>query len=105
MGTKEKTAGKLAAESWLRWQKAFREWVKVVLSSLAQHRGKWTRIWAVGGLVKNSVSIFPDVSCTVLQGKDSFADVHPLWLPDSWARCRCAVLKEPHGEHFANTWR
>lgn len=51
-GDPGKDSRKLAAESWLRWQEAFREWVKVALSSLAHHRGKWTRIWAVGGLVK-----------------------------------------------------
>lgn len=40
---------KPAVGIWLWWQEAFREWVKVVLSSLAQHVGKWTSVLAGWG--------------------------------------------------------
>ena len=49
----------LTAESWFWWQEAFQKWVKMALSHLAQHEGKWTRIWAMGGLARKESVYLP----------------------------------------------
>ena len=91
-GDQGKDSRNLAANSWFCWQEAFWEWVKVALCNLAQHGGKWTRIWAMGELAKESclfALMSPVLSCRVGIPHFSiiFVDVHSLQLSDSWTRC------------------
>lgn len=103
-GDQGKDNRKLAAESWLWWEEAFPERVKVVFSSSTQHGGKRARIWGPGRKSKCLFSLY--VPCVVLQSEDSLP-VHRLcWrasiqLPNSWLRVE--QRGRDHGGHHFET--